>query len=267
MRWQLFSLPLLAALLATSGRVQAQSDSFRAFQLVTQARSQWSYLGIQFIDMDADRASRLKLSEERGVQVVTVEQGSPADNAGIRPDDVLLSYNGENILGAQQLMRLVRETPPGRKVKIQLWRSGKAQTVLAVIGALPSHAPAAPAHLMNFPSPDWRGFKATDVPNILMTWTNLALGIECEPVDSQLAQYFGVKRGVLVRSVAKDSAGERAGLKAGDVLTSVGDRGLTSPEDLRRVPQHQPGKPLPVSLVRDHRQITLTVTLPADDQQ
>ncbi len=99
-----------------------------------------------------------------------------------------------------------------------------------------------------------------------MTWTSSAIGIECEPVDAQLAQYFGVKQGVLVRSVAKESAGEKAGFRAGDVLTSVGGRSLSSPEDLRRV-LRQPGKPVPVLLVREHKQLNLTVTPLPDDQE
>jgi serine protease Do len=266
MRWRLLSIPVLGASLILGGKVQAQSDVFPRVQIANQVRTQISYLGVNLVDVDADRIARLKMSEERGAEVVYVEEGSPADNAGIKPGDVLLSYNGENVLGTQQFIRLVRETPPGRKVKMQLWRDGKAQTVLATIGVLPSRAPVIPTHPATFTFPDLRGFKMLDVPRIMMTWTNSALGIECEPVDSQLAQYFGVKQGVLVRSVAKDSAGEKAGLRAGDVLTSVGGRSLNSPEDLRRV-LREPGKSVPVSLVRDHKQLALTVTPLPDDQQ
>lgn len=264
MCWRIFFLSYLAFLLVIGGKAQAQSDSFRAPEAASQVKGQWSYLGVHFVDVDADRASRLKLNEERGVQVIDVGEGSPADNAGIKPDDVLLSYNGETILGAQQFMRLVRETPPGRKVKIQLWRDGKAQTVVAVIGAFRSSNVF--NQLPDSSSPEWRGFKATDVPRMLMTWTNLALGLEYEPIDTQLAQYFGVKRGVLVRSVAKDGAAERAGFKAGDVLISLANRWLTSPEDLRRI-LHQPGKSMPVLLMRDHKQLSFTITPPPEDQQ
>lgn len=266
MRWKFPFIPVLAVSLALSGRVQAQSDLFPHFQVANQMRDQVSYLGVKLVDVNADRVGRLKLSEERGVEVIYVEEGSPADGAGIRPGDVVLGYNSENVLGIQQFSRLVRETPPGRKVKIQLWRDGKAQSTVATIGALPTNAPAIPTHFANFNFPDVRGLNTPDIPSILMVWTNSAIGVVCEPVDSQLAQYFGVKQGVLVRSVAKDSVAERAGLKAGDVLTSVGGRSLTSPEDLRRI-LHQPGRPVPVSLVRDHKQLNLTVMPSSDDQQ
>src|SRR5438270_11103700 len=142
MRWRFLAVPALGAFLTLGGRIQAQSDLFPHSQTANQVRNQISYLGVNLVDVDADRIGRLKLSEERGAEVVYVEVGSPADNAGIKPSDVLLGYNGENVLGTQQFIRLVRETPPGRKVKIQLWRDGKAQTVLATIGVLPSRTSA-----------------------------------------------------------------------------------------------------------------------------
>jgi serine protease Do len=265
MRWRFLSVPVLGASLLLGGRVQAQSDLFPRFQVANQMRNQISYLGVNLVDVNADRIGRLKLSEERGAEVVYVEEGSPADSAGIKRGDVILRYNGENVLGTQQLIRLVRETPPERKVKLQLWRDGKEQTVVATIGVLPSRIAAIPANPTNLTIPELHGFRMLDVPRIITTWTNFAVGIECEPIDSQLAQYFGVKQGVLVRSVAKDGAGEKAGMKAGDVLISVGGRSLNSTEDLRRV-LREPVKSVPVSLVRDHKQLALTVTPLSDDQ-
>ena len=89
-----------------------------------------SHLGVHLRDIDADRAKVINLGESRGVEVVGVEDGSPAEQAGIKTGDVLLAYNGENILGAQQLGRLVSETPRGRKIKIEYWREGKVSTSL-----------------------------------------------------------------------------------------------------------------------------------------
>src|SRR6201996_1440109 len=102
--------------------------------------AQWRggvYLGVRLADIDSDRARALHLNEERGAEVVKVEPGSPAESAGLKAGDVLVSYNGENILGAQQLGRLVSETPKGRKVKIQFWRDGKMQGAMAVLAESP----------------------------------------------------------------------------------------------------------------------------------
>ncbi len=94
-----------------------------------------SYLGVGVTGIDADRASVLKLGEPRGVEVHNVQPDSPAEQAGIQPGDVLLSYNSEEILSPPQLGRLVSETPPGHKVKIEYWRAGKKKTVVVTLAA------------------------------------------------------------------------------------------------------------------------------------
>jgi len=231
--------------------------------------AQWRsgpYLGVGLADIDADRARALHLEEERGVEVVKVEPQSPAESAGLRPGDVLLTYNGENILGAQQLGRLVSETPKGRKVKIQFWRDGKMQTTTAVVAESPAHA-AFPANL-DIQIPQVR-FMVPDIPSPMVVWKSSALGIECEPLDSQLAEYFGVKRGVLVRSVEKGSAGEKAGLRAGDVLTAVNDRPVASTHDVVSCvrTQRRTGKPIAVTLVREHKELSLSVVPESDNQE
>jgi serine protease Do len=230
--------------------------------------AQWHggpYLGVRLADIDSDRAKALKLDEERGVEVVKVEPDSPAESAGLKAGDVLLSYNGETILGAQQLGRLVSETPQGRKVKIQFWRDGRTQTTTAVVGEA-RWPKMAPGDLdVRMPGVN---VMAPDIPDPLLVWKSPALGIECEPVSEQLAEYFGVKRGVLVRSVEKGSAAEKAGIKAGDVLTAVGDRPVTNTHDVVSGwrAQRRPGKSVTVALVREHKQLTLSLPEPENQE-
>jgi serine protease Do len=222
---------------------------------------QGSYLGVRLADVDADRARTLKLSEERGVEVTNVEEDSPAAKAGIKPGDVLLKYNDENILGAQQFVRLVRETPQGRKVSIQVWRDGRTQMTVVTTGA-PKFQFEMPPGPIAFNSPNMKFLPPIDTPTFLMGWKNSLLGIECESLDSQLAQFFGVRHGALVRSVAKGSPAEKAGIRAGDVLTAIGDRSVGNAHDMTSYDRlaYEPGKPLSVSLVRDHKPMAVSVT-------
>ncbi len=256
-----FSMLLLALVGATAVMGQTRSDPGDEFFFGGQAFMSGSYLGVSLADIDADRAKAVKLDEPRGVEVTRVEEGSPAEKAGIKQGDVLLSYNGENILGAQELGRLVRETPEGRRIKVQLWRDGKAQTLTVVTEARQGRDPEIPARLMRLDMADMRNFVMPDIPTPLMLWKSSALGIECEPLDSQLADYFGVKSGVLVRSVAAGSPAEKAGFKAGDVVTSIGGTGVAGPHDLTGFfrTQRQPGGSIPVVVERAHRQLTLNV--------
>ncbi len=100
-----------------------------------------SYIGVAINDITPDRVAALKLDNDRGVEVLRVREGSPADKAGIHVGDVLLTYNGETILGARQLIRLVSETPEGRHVKIQYLRDGKTQTAVVLTTAAPQPLP------------------------------------------------------------------------------------------------------------------------------
>ncbi|MGI9070202.1 MAG: PDZ domain-containing protein [Bryobacteraceae bacterium] len=268
----LTSIFLVALVGATALIGQARTGPENGFLFPGEARMGGSYLGVSLADVDADRAKILKLEEPRGVEIIKVEEGSPAEKAGIKPGDVLLSYNGENILGAQQLGRLVRETPERRKVKVQLWRDGRTQTLTVITESRGSHDFDMDTELRRLYVPGQEETfnrlrarllnMAPEIPNPMLMWSIPALGIECEPVDSQLAEYFGVNRGMLVRSVAKGSPAEKVGLKAGDVLTSIGGRAITNSHDIAGFlrMQRQPGTPTSVVVVREHKQLTLKLT-------
>src|SRR5205807_1737530 len=122
------------------------------------------------------------------------------------------------------------------KIRIQYWRQGKTEsTVVTTASPQPRIVgiPPAAVNMKRFDFPDFRSFEMTDIPSPMLIWKNPMLGIECEPLDSQLAQYFGVKGGVLVRSVDKGGPGDKAGVKAGDVITSLGDHAISSPRDFK----------------------------------
>jgi serine protease Do len=231
--------------------------------IAMQYRSGGSHLGVKLTDVDRDRAKVLRLGDARGAEVVGVEENGPAEQAGIRTGDVLLSYNGENIIGAQQLGRLVAETPQGRKVAITYSRDGTVESTTVTTGA-----PRAAA--FNFPGgpgfdvPEFPNLTVVDIPNPMLIWKNSALGIEGESVDSQLANYFGVKRGVLIRSVEKESPAEKAGLKAGDVLTAIGKHEVASPRDIGSFMRstHYGRKVVTVALMRDRKPMTISIPLP-----
>jgi serine protease Do len=99
-----------------------------------------------------------------------------------------------------------------------------------------------------------------------MSWRNSSLGVEAESLgETQLADYFGVKQGVLVRSVIKGTAAEKAGLKAGDVLVKVDATPVSTPRDITNAlrASRTAGKTaLPVALVREHKDMTLQVAMP-----
>ena len=104
-----------------------------------------------------------------------------------------------------------------------------------------------------------------DLPHTFMQMRSSILGVEAESVDGQLAQYFGVKEGVLVRSVSKGSAAEKAGIRAGDVIVKIEDAHIATPSDISNRLRMLHGKPVPVVLMRDRKELTLTLTIADDD--
>jgi serine protease Do len=223
--------------------------------------AQTSFLGVAVTDMDPDRVSRLKLNEERGIEVTHVAQDSPADKAGIAPGDVLLTYNGENILSTQQFVRLVQETPIGRNVKIQLWRNDKTQSVTAAIGSAPAKPFGIPANFANFPLSSLRYSAMMDIPMPILVWRNTVLGAQLEELDKPMAEYFGVKGGMLVRSVDNGSPAAKAGLKVGDVITRIGSNAVRTARDLSSYYRSQRSVDQATTIVatRDHKEVTIAI--------
>ncbi len=221
-----------------------------------------SYLGVNVQEIDSDRAKALKLREEAGVEITSVKADSPAEKAGLKSGDAILQYNGQRVEGMEQFSRLVRETPAGREVKLEIWRNGTPQSLSVKLMAHPSMN----MFSSNFPAaaaPRAFAFAAPmpDLPRSFMSWQSSMLGVEAESLDGQLAQYFGVKEGVLVRSVTTGSAAEKGGLKAGDVIIRVDDSKVSSPADVSNRIRSMQGKQVPIVVMRDRKEVTLTVTI------
>jgi serine protease Do len=229
-----------------------------------------SYLGVDVRDITSDRVSALKLKEERGVEIVTVDQDAPAGKAGIKEHDVILEYNGTRVESEEQLRRMIRETPPGRNVTLGISRDGNPMTLTAQIGdraklskknftierngptIVVPQPPEAPDFNMPF-----------DVQ--VFTYTP-SLGIQVDNLNQQLGEYFGVKNGegLLVKSVEKGSPAEKAGMRAGDVITRADKERVSDRADLRRILRaHRSGGKLNVGIIRDKREQNLVIDLPA----
>jgi S1-C subfamily serine protease len=207
--------------------------------------------------------------------------------AGIKMGDIVVEYDGERVRSVRQFRRLVQETPPGRKVQASLLRDGQrvnvtiepsesneftqlsdVNTRLSVLRNLgkfrvPPAPPAAPA----LPSAPWPptppmagAFPDLESPDLeSFVWRSRnSLGLTVNDLSSQLAEYFGAKEGVLVTSVHDQSAAAKAGVKAGDIITSFNGASVDSPYALReRIQRLQEGEEFSIEVVRDKKSLTL----------
>jgi serine protease Do len=243
-------------LAALSGNAQ---DSPRV-RVYAPSVSTGSYLGVGLAEIDASRAKDLKLKEERGVEITHVEEGSPAEKAGLKKGDVVLEFNGQRVEGMEQFSRFVRETPAGREVKLLISREGNTQTVPARVAARKTRA--LKEEFGFTPGAEIPEIRIPDLPRSTLAWQSPILGIEAESIDGQLAEFFGVKQGVLVRGVNTGSAAEKAGLKAGDVITKVDDLAVRTPADISAALRSvAAGKTAQLSVTRDRKTIVLPVTV------
>lgn len=223
-----------------------------------------AYLGVDIRDVTTDRVTALKLKEERGVEIVTIDSDAPAGKAGLREHDVILDFNGTAVESEEQLRRLIREVPPGRTVAIGISRDGNLMKIslqLADHSTMVAQAPHGNIPVVRIP--DFPG-NGMDVPMEIPTYSS-ALGIQTGILTRQLGEFFGVKNaaGVLISSVDKGGTGEKAGLKAGDVIIRADNEKLTDRVDLSHILRsHRKGGKMSLVVIRDKHQQTITVTLP-----
>jgi len=221
-----------------------------------------SYLGVDIRDVTTDRMASLKLKEERGVEVTMVDQDAPAGKAGLKEHDVILDFNGSAVESEEQLRRLIREVPPGRTVVLGISRDGNPMKISVQLAkSAPGNAP----HALAIPRmPDVNKIEIPGYAFLIQTYST-TLGIQTENLSRQLGEFFGVKdgEGVLVRSVEKGSAGEKAGIKAGDIIVRADNEKLSDRADLAHILRsHREGGKLSLGIVRDKHEQTIMIELP-----
>jgi serine protease Do len=274
--WKVAALGAALAVAAGAGAAvtpvaygQAAVRAPRAIEIV----GGWggSQIGVAIEDVSP---TDTKAGQAGGVIIKEVTEESPAARAGLKAGDVVVEFDGERVRSARQFTRLVQETVPGRSVQAAVMRDGQRTTVtveprerggrlfngpdhyrdleeLAIkrVPPPPPRPPSPPAE-RGFPMiPDFEG---------LLFSRGDTLGLTAGDLSPQLAEYFGTKEGVLVTSVRDDSSAAKAGLKAGDVVTSVNGTAVERPADLRREVQRlRSGDEFTLSVMRDKKAITV----------
>lgn len=231
-----------------------------------------SWLGVETREVTADAAKELKLPAERGVVVGRVTEDSPAAKAGLKEKDVITEVNGQHVEGAAQFRRIVHEIPAGRTAQLTVWRDGRAQTLTVTLGqaeeghrAWMKAAPGAFAFRMpEVEMPDMPAIAGFGDDFALLPGGHPRLGIDAEYIGEQLGSFFGAPdgEGILVRSVNSGSPAEKAGLKAGDVITSFNGERVRSLGDLRqKLAAKADDKPAKLGVWRNRSEVSLTVEL------
>jgi len=249
-------------------------DMERELSIVTSPGDEGaSWLGVETREVSSDKAKELKLPAERGALVGKVLDDSPAAKSGLKDGDVITEINGQRVEGTAQFRRMIREIPAGRTVQLTVWRDGRTQTLSATLGKMDENR-----RLIVKAAPQVFKFRMPDLPEVApdiegFDWDGGALmggrprlGIDAEDLNEQLGSYFGAPdgEGILVRSVNPGSAAEKAGVKAGDVITSLNGDRIHSLAELRsKLAGVGDGKSVKLGVLRNKSALTLDVELPS----
>ncbi len=180
------------------------------------------WLGVKIQQITPEIAESLGIKEEKGALVAEVTPGSPAEKAGIKNGDVILTFDGKEITTMRKLPRYVAETEVGKKAKLEVLRQGTKINVSVEIGKMTDEAE--------------KKTRSPNAPEDKAEANEIYLGMEVSALDDKLRESFRLNekaRGLVILRVESGSQAARKGLRAGDVLEQAQQQELTSPEDLK----------------------------------
>jgi serine protease Do len=183
-------------------------------QLKAHGKVARGWLGVQIQEVTPEIAKSLGLPKPEGALVADVTAGGPAEKAGVKQGDVILSYAGHDIAKLRDLPLAVAETPVGQKAQVKLWRDGHEQSLEPTIAAMPAN-------------PQQMAQKDGDA-------SETALGLSLAPLTSELRQQLHIGKtvkGVVVTGVAANSPLAQLGVTRGDVIEAINRAPATSPEE------------------------------------
>jgi len=260
MIFQVLAAAAVAGMLMTSTScAQRERDAGHESDVIVVSSEKRAWLGVSVEDMSDRLARRMNVKTEKGALVNSVSDESPAEKAGIKEDDIIVSFNGKTIDDASDLTRAVGKAEPGKSVECVVMRRNDRKSMQVTVAkppkAVTAHVPRAPMALMR--------------PGHFKFMGGGTLGLSVMDLNRQLAEYFEIPggRGVLVSEVEKDGPGAKAGLKAGDIIVSMGTANVDDIDDIHWVLSDcKEGDTVTVGYVRKGSRRSVTVTVDEDSQ-
>jgi serine protease Do len=209
-------------------------------QLKKNGKVQRGWLGVVMQDVNKALAESLELGKPQGALINAVEPDGPADRGGINPGDVIVRFDGEDIVDSGDLPHVVGSTAPGTKAKVEIYREGKRKTLNVVVGVLDKDGPA-----------------VADKNN-----GNDRLGLMVEELDDQERRQLRLRGGILVADVAANSAAANAGLREGDIIVQLGYSRIDDLDEYLQVIEELPeSTPIAIRFYRQGRAIFRTIQI------
>ena len=208
-------------------------------QIVQHGKVTHGRLGVAIQDVNQALAGNFGLKTPKGALVSSVQKDGAGAKAGLKPGDVILTLNGEEIAGSSDLPPKVASLKPGSSVTLGIWRDGAEKQLTATLGAM------------------------DDAKNIVASagsqdLGNAKLGIAVRPLTAEERRDKDIAGGLVVQDVA--GAAERAGVRPGDVIVAVNTKPVKSVEELKSLVAKS-GKTVALLVQRDNAQIFIPITM------
>jgi serine protease Do len=213
-----------------------------ADQLKDKGHVDRGWLGVAIQDMNKELAESFGMERPQGALISSVTADSPAAKAGLKPGDVIVRYNDQEVPGSSALPPLVGSTKSGSKVPVEVLRNGKEKSLTVEIGELEEQRVAAAG--------DWTAKPGT-------------LGVVVGELDAEQRDALGEDRGVVIRQLDPAGPAAQAGIQPNDVILTFNHKDIESPKELADVVESAPrDKAVAVLVQRNDQTQFLTVTIP-----
>ena len=216
-------------------------------QIKTSGRVSRGMIGVQIQDVDRDKARALGLSRLGGALVNQVTPGSAGEKAGVQVGDVILAFNGRDIVSSSDLPPLVGATRPGSKATLSVFRNGKTINMPVTIGELPATV-------------------ADTATGAAPPKGDNLLGMQVQDLTTEQRRQLKLdKEGVLIERIYAGPA-QQAGLRAGDIVLTIGRTPVTSASQFAaEVKKVKAGDSVMLLVRRGEQTSFVAVTVPAED--
>ncbi len=202
-----------------------------------------AFMGVYPSELDESKMEALDYKGE-GIMIDGIVDDGPSDKAGLKAGDILIKIGQDKLVTIKDMRSSLADLKPGDKIKVTAIRKGKEHEFKIVLGEKPKQ----------------------DILSKTYSWSTESrgafLGIEMIQLDDELAEYFDVKKGVLIKKVVEDSPADKAKLEAGDIITKIGDYKIKSTEDVgKAMAKHEPDDKVEIDVIRKGKKKTFDAVL------
>jgi S1-C subfamily serine protease len=221
---------------------------------------------------------RIALNEEEQVEIIEVENDSPAELADLEEGDIVMEFDGEDVVDTELLAKMIRMRKPGETVTLSIERKGKTQNVDVKLGELSEEGAWSDIEkkfpMLFTPRPEGEAWSRPEFARPegfrFGFGQRKFIGIYSRPITPELSEYFGVDKGVglLIEKIEKDGPAEKAGLKVGDVIVMADGKRVETTEELSRLIQDfDKGEKITIEIIRNKKKRTIDVEIDEEEQR